>query len=539
MLTCYDKNLFIWRLSWSLLNSDENNVSEWNEPKEPDLFEQTPNRSKSDEKEDSKNEETSDATSKHDRTHENQVDHQIFEPYIGVVEEAPEWVIDNHYILTGYRIGFTKVKDVFKSLFMCHNETINVWSHLGGVILFILLMLYIVFCVGGMSITKPLDVIIDNFEKVAIDLSKSPGNMIPNLNSENIKYVDAPSKIIDIWIELWSKQVEHANPTYFEIDQNDLTKKEREELENKIYFSQTSRDELLYDTSLNYIMLIIQKFAYEDPDNSKNRDPIYKKFLELHPYLDDRIQKAIDFNEERVLPYNVIALVNLQRNLKYHFTSADVKTLILNPNTPNSIHDITRIPLYIHMASAIICLSLSTFFHLFCCWNEEANNYLSRLDYGGISFLIAGSCMPPYFYSFYWDETIVFAYVYSIMIFSICTVAFVITLIPKFDKPKFRLLRAILYISAGLSTAIPCFHLLFVHTLYIYPFKGFLWILGGALYIGGAANYGFRFPERFFPKKFDYFGHSHNIFHFWVVIAAIVHFFASMSNYNGRKVLVC
>jgi len=86
-------------------------------------------------------------------------------------------------------------------------------------------------------------------------------------------------------------------------------------------------------------------------------------------------------------------------------------------------------------------------------------------------------------------------------------------LLPRFDKPKFRVFRAALYMSAGISTAIPLFHLVLVKNLYLYPFNGYLWLIGGILYLAGAANYGFRFPERFFPKTFDYIGHSHSIFH--------------------------
>ena len=147
--------------------------------------------------------------------------------------------------------------------------------------------------------------------------------------------------------------------------------------------------------------------------------------------------------------------------------------------------------------------------------------------------------MPPYFYSFYCKETRLYAYVYSTVIFSICSLAFIVTLLPRFDQPKFRKFRAILYIAAGLSTAIPCIHLLFGHNLYLYPFPNLHWAIGGAIYIGGAIIYGIRFPEKFFPKRFDYFGSSHNIFHFCVVVAAVVHFYGAMSNYNGRMVLVC
>lgn len=39
------------------------------------------------------------------------------EQRIGVVEEVEPWLVDNHYILTGYRIGYHKFMDVFKTLF--------------------------------------------------------------------------------------------------------------------------------------------------------------------------------------------------------------------------------------------------------------------------------------------------------------------------------------------------------------------------------------------------------------------------------------
>jgi hypothetical protein len=39
------------------------------------------------------------------------------EQRIGVIEEVEPWLVDNHYILTGYRIGYHKFMDVFKTLF--------------------------------------------------------------------------------------------------------------------------------------------------------------------------------------------------------------------------------------------------------------------------------------------------------------------------------------------------------------------------------------------------------------------------------------
>lgn len=46
-------------------------------------------------------------------------------------------MIVNNYLMKGYRVGFRTLKEVFKSLFMIHNETMNVWTHLLGAFFFI------------------------------------------------------------------------------------------------------------------------------------------------------------------------------------------------------------------------------------------------------------------------------------------------------------------------------------------------------------------------------------------------------------------
>ena len=60
--------------------------------------------------------------------------------YIGPIEEAEEFTVDNQFIIKGYRINHSSCKTVCKSLFTCHNEFVNVWSHIGGVLLFLILL---------------------------------------------------------------------------------------------------------------------------------------------------------------------------------------------------------------------------------------------------------------------------------------------------------------------------------------------------------------------------------------------------------------
>lgn len=55
---------------------------------------------------------------------------------------------------------------------------------------------------------------------------------------------------------------------------------------------------------------------------------------------------------------------------------------------------VSRWPLFIHMLSAVICLGLSTVFHLFFVYSPEACSWLAKLDYTGITILIFGSSVP-------------------------------------------------------------------------------------------------------------------------------------------------
>ena len=62
--------------------------------------------------------------------------------FIGTKKQANESGIfsgDYDYIETGYRVNHNSYQDLINSLFTWHNETVNVWSHLIGVILFSLL----------------------------------------------------------------------------------------------------------------------------------------------------------------------------------------------------------------------------------------------------------------------------------------------------------------------------------------------------------------------------------------------------------------
>jgi hypothetical protein len=73
------------------------------------------------------------------------------ESFIGHIKNTPHYLIDNEYIQRGYRINFNSHGKICESLFMLHNESVNVWSHLIGVIIFFCLLVWTIFYLNSMS----------------------------------------------------------------------------------------------------------------------------------------------------------------------------------------------------------------------------------------------------------------------------------------------------------------------------------------------------------------------------------------------------
>ena len=73
---------------------------------------------------------------------------------IGKYSDAPDYLKDNEYIKNGYLINCHSLKLVLRSLFICSNETINIWSHLLGCIISILLIIFTAKFVSSSLIRK-------------------------------------------------------------------------------------------------------------------------------------------------------------------------------------------------------------------------------------------------------------------------------------------------------------------------------------------------------------------------------------------------
>jgi adiponectin receptor len=229
---------------------------------------------------------------------------------------------------------------VLRSLFVCSNETINIWSHLIGCFISILLIVLTAIFLKT-SLIKELTQI--EYEDLQIKINET---IIP-WSSELRKH-----KIIEI---------DSINPNVCSVIDNIL--------------DNTHNLVSNYGTKFT-TFTIIENFIINTKDLINK---IVNYFSKDSNVLED-ITTKWDLCVNRIVSY-----------IKY-----DLKDDIKGEH-------IKRWPLFIMLSAAIVCFGFSTSFHWFSIYSKNLYSLLSRLDYAGITFLIPGSCYPPYFYFYYCD----------------------------------------------------------------------------------------------------------------------------------------
>ncbi|KAF5742017.1 hypothetical protein HS088_TW09G00056 [Tripterygium wilfordii] len=210
----------------------------------------------------------------------------------------------------------------------------------------------------------------------------------------------------------------------------------------------------------------------------------------------------------------------------------------IDPST-SPITPTTRWPFYVFLSGSMFCLLSSSICHLFCCHSHQLNLRLLRIDYVGITVMIITSFFPPIYYIFQCDHPHWhFIYLGGITLMGIFTI---ITLLsPSLSSGKFRAFRAALFCSMGLFGVFPAVHATVVN--WDNPKRNTTLAYESAMalfYLGGTGFYVSRIPERLKPGWFDLAGHSHQIFHVFVVFGALAHYGATLVFLEWRDRMGC
>lgn len=195
--------------------------------------------------------------------------------------------------------------------------------------------------------------------------------------------------------------------------------------------------------------------------------------------------------------------------------------------------------------AANFCLTMSSVFHCLKSHSHKVSKFGNQLDYFGIIILITCSLISIVMFAYVKDTF--WKYTFCVVFLGLGSVCTVFTLDPKFSSAKYRPIRSTMFILFGLSGTLPIFVAFKKYGVAVTSeMAGLNWlILEGFFYILGAVLYAMRVPERFTHLdqdetsllqkphigKFDIWGHSHQIFHVFVVIAAFCHWKALVACY--------
>lgn len=221
-------------------------------------------------------------------------------------------------------------------------------------------------------------------------------------------------------------------------------------------------------------------------------------------------------------------LLNLQDTYLRHIPKPSILHIIEDSDA------IPKWPWFVFLGGAMCCLLCSSLSHLFACHSKRFNFFFWRLDYAGISVMIVCSFFAPIYYAFSCHPLSCIFYLTSITLIGI--LAIITLLSPALSSPCFRSFRASLFLAMGFSGVIPAAHsvILYYNNPQVLVALGYE-IAMGILYAAGAVFYVSRIPERWKPGKFDIVGHSHQIFHVFVVAAALAHSAATLVIMDWRR----
>ena len=455
------------------------------------------------------------------------IEGMLEDAYIGNIEDVHEYHADNEFILKGYRIHFLTVPRILKSLFMVHNESFNIWSHLLGFLTAVFLLIFSLITLHKYRLLYKNEVESSKFNEM-IDISVQLHNEyfdkktnVLNINSYDGTSYTLVSEDHDSMVS-YSNKINDYNLSDLNDDISDIY---NFALNNKILCLSCIDDaqSLLEKLDTNIIQYV-NKYIKE------SRSSVYF----------DGTCKADTFSRAN----NFTCVCNDFESKLYNFIKDEKdknKQLAqyASDNQDNS-RVLARWPLVVFFIGGMFCLGFSAIFHLFSAHDKTVKRIFNRLDYAGISLLIVGSCYPPYYYYFYCNFNYAIGYLSFMTIFGL--VIFGVSLSNHFDKPEYLKLKGGLFLLLGISAGIALVHIdQFPDS--IGTFEGKLSIrnyyIGGLCYIVGAVIYILRVPERFKPGIFDYIGNSHNIFHLFVLAGFGLHYEGGIKSYNYRLNYSC
>ncbi|SCU79111.1 LANO_0A05094g1_1 [Lachancea nothofagi CBS 11611] len=261
------------------------------------------------------------------------------------------------------------------------------------------------------------------------------------------------------------------------------------------------------------------------PEWQRDNDKIKSGYVRETGSFQKCLESLLYFHNETLNIYTHLIPSGTYLVLLMFFTD-----LVLIPKFPSTnMSDYIMINFY--LLGAFLCLMCSSCFHCLKQHSEAHSDIWSKVDYMGIIVLISCSTVSLLYYGFH-DYLFHFkVFTIAVVILGSCCAAFVLN--DRFNAKNWRACRAAFFVLFGFSGIVPIFTGLVKfgveESSKRVQLRFVLW--EAFFYIGGAIIYGLRLPETLLPGKFDFVGHSHQIFHVLVVLGSLCHFRALIGSY--------
>lgn len=185
---------------------------------------------------------------------------------------------------------------------------------------------------------------------------------------------------------------------------------------------------------------------------------------------------------------------------------------------------------------SLVMLGGSSVYHTLSAHHcEQVHNIALAFDYFGITAMIVGSFYPPVFYFFSCSNMARAAYLVAITLLGI--LGLMGPFFTFFNAQKFYWPRMILYSSLTSVGILPTIHMfvgLPTNEQTVPLYEGMFLML--ATYCVGMVIYVLKIPERWYPGHFDVWLHSHQLWHLFVLGAAVVHYFTCIGAFQMWRV---
>ena len=416
----------------------------------------------------------------------------------------------------GYSIQKRR-RDVVLSLFAWHNETVNVWSHLLGGILFV--VLFFSWYIQSEPTVRFGQMAHDSMETLAIKFHEA--------SVEAKKY----STVLTHEAEVFKKQTQilaenvalrlSSVPAELRAEMmrqhstfTEWLQEEKLALETALQTLEKKGAELLRRTAI--VEFMAAHTSNEPVDMDQFANMLKEKLSSFIPR---------DFEARRAAAAFKGWLAEERRTLE---------TLLLRLDSQSTSTPVW--PVLVFCFGGVMCLGCSAVYHWWVGYCRHYHDALCRVDLAGISFMIWGSSVPLIYYVFYEDS--LWRNLYLTGATALCGATLVFTMLPAEMLHRAKVPRVCAYLAAGAFVVAPLIHSIVrwgIHSdqVRMYVNDGYLGLVA-FLYVLGAYIYISRFPEKLYPGRFDLLFASHQIWHALVFAAAYVHYFGAVELYLWR-----